>query len=110
MELDYDAMKFWFDVFLSICLVASLIYNWIDKKSRVNKAEIEVLTSEMIAINNRLLVVEADMRAMPSHEDLGRLYERINGMSADVSEMAGAIKAMTNQLSMINQHLISEGK
>jgi hypothetical protein len=31
-------------------------------------------------------------------------------MSADVSEMAGAIKAMTNQLSMINQHLISEGK
>jgi hypothetical protein len=25
MELDYDAMKFWFDVFLSICLVASAL-------------------------------------------------------------------------------------
>jgi hypothetical protein len=107
---DYEAMKFWFDVFVSICLVASLIYNWVDKKSRVNKAEIEQVNAEVVKLVNRVSLVEERMQSAPTHSDLSNIYNRINGMSDDVSEMAGAIKAMTTQLTLINQHLISQGK
>lgn len=109
MDLDYNAMKFWFDVFLSLCLVASIIHNWITNKHRVNKEEIEQVNGAVIELTGRVLRVETQMKSAPTHTDLSNIYNRINGMSGDVSEMAGSVKAMTTQLTLINQHLLSKG-
>lgn len=109
MDLDYNAMKFWFDAFLSICLLASIIHNWVSNKHRVNKEEIEEVGEALIKLTGRVLQVETQMKSAPTHIDLSNIYNRINDMSGDVSEMAGSFKAMTTQLTLINQHLLSKG-
>ncbi|AUZ85796.1 DUF2730 family protein [Methylophaga nitratireducenticrescens] len=110
MDLDYSALKFWFDVFLSICLLASLAHNWVSNKHRVNKKEIDQVNTAVVSLTGRVLQVETQMKSAPTHSDLSNIYNRINGMSQDISEMTGAMKAMTSQLSLINEHLISGGK
>jgi cbb3-type cytochrome oxidase subunit 3 len=110
MELDYNAMKFWFDVFLSICLLASILHNWISNKSRVNKKEIEQVNDAVLKLKDRVVQVEGQMKNAPTHTDLSNIYNRINGVSQDISEMSGAMKAMTSQLSLINEHLLNGGK
>jgi predicted nucleic acid-binding Zn-ribbon protein len=109
IAIDYEFWKFWMAAGNFIGILISL-YLFLTRLSRVNKDEIKNIADDIDEISDRLLVVETDMKAMPNHQDLSNLYQRINAMSDDVSEMSGSMKALTVQLSLINEHLLSQGK
>tara|TARA_R110002050_G_scaffold269917_1_gene412437 strand:- start:53635 stop:53967 length:333 start_codon:yes stop_codon:yes gene_type:complete len=107
--MDYEAMGFWFNVFITIGLFGNWLYMWLTNRQRVNKAEIEQVNKSVYLLTNQISLFEEKLKGTPTHNDLSNIYNRINGMSQDISEMTGAVKALTTQMSLINQHLINGG-
>ncbi|MDO8933543.1 MAG: hypothetical protein Q7U97_14210 [Rhodocyclaceae bacterium] len=46
----------------------------------------------------------------PTHDDLGRLHEKINDVGKGVSHLAGEMTGVKNLLNTINEHLLRGGK
>lgn len=109
MTLDYQALGFWFNAFITLGLFGNWLYMWLTNRQRVNKAEIEQVNKSVYLLTNQITLFEEKLKATPKHSDLSNIYNRINGMSQDISEMTGAVKALTTQMSLINQHLINGG-
>lgn len=124
--IDYTAWRFWWDVLQTCFLAAITIYIWWVNRDRVTQSRITQLKDdtaktvggirqEIGELATRLTRVEADCCHMPGHDDLGKIYERINGVSAEVadvsseiSEVSGEMKAMRRSLDLITQHLMEE--
>lgn len=109
MILDYQALGFWFNAFITLGLFGNWLYLWLTNRQRVNKAEIEQVNIAVNQLTNQISLFEEKLKSTPTHNDLSNIYNRINGMGQDVSEMNGAVKALSTQMSLINQHLISGG-
>jgi hypothetical protein len=56
--------------------------------------------------NTRLTRVEGEMRHMPTHEDLGRLHGRLDGIGQTLSEVKGSSEAGARMMGLIHQHLL----
>jgi signal transduction histidine kinase len=107
--IDYEFWMFWMAAANFIGTILLALYFFLTRRSNVNKTEIKELSDQLSKIDQRVLVVERDIQAMPSHQDLSNLYERVNSMSDDVSQMSGSLDALTRQLSLIHEHLLSQG-
>lgn len=110
MDLDYTAFRFWFDVFLAVLFAGNWVYTWLTNRHRVNKTEIQEVRQELVKVVSRIDIVEERMNGAPTHTDLSNIYNRMNGMSENISEMTGSLKAMTAQLSLINDYLLRGDK
>lgn len=53
---------------------------------------------------DRLTKVESQLSNMPSHTDLGKLYDRLNDQSRDVARMAGELSQINDNLRLLLRH------
>jgi len=61
-------------------------------------------------ISGRMTKVEAAVKNAPGHNDLAQAYERINAVAAEVSDMAGGVRALRGSVDMILDHLMNKGE
>lgn len=54
--------------------------------------------------SDRLTKVEGQISNIPSHTDLGKLYDRLNEQSRDVARMAGELSQMNDNLRLLLRH------
>ena len=54
--------------------------------------------------SDRLTKVESQLSNMPSHTDLGKLYDRLNDQSRDVARMAGELSQINDNLRLLLRH------
>lgn len=66
--------------------------------------------ARMDSHGDRITRLEAQLGALPTHSDLGDLYERINGVAASVAELVGENKAQRSLLEQMNRYLMESRK
>lgn len=101
-QIDYVAMRFWWDIAQTIFLVVMAIYVWIKSRSQVNSDRIEIVENKLSDIDKRLV------KAI-SHDDLEDIHKRLNGISRDLSKVEGEFKSNNRLLHSIDDFLRSQG-
>lgn len=113
-DLNYDAGKFWIDLVQTIFLAAVGLYGWISGRHRVTEERLKGLAVEMEGRlddhGDRITRVEAYTESLPTHTDMGKLYESINAVRSSVDQMTGEMKGVKSSLTLIHQHLLEERK
>jgi hypothetical protein len=74
-------------------------------------------SGDISAINGRITALEQRMQALPSHDDLRALQQRVGGLEVSVSVVGEKVNGLgqimirvEHQLTLVSQHLIQEGR
>lgn len=75
---------------------------------RIERVEAEV--GQRLGLHSeRLARLDSLLAQMPSHNDLGKLYDRLNEQSREVARMAGELSHMNDNLRMLLHQLKKDG-
>lgn len=118
-QFDYEAAKFWMGILQLFGLAALAVYTHITSKSKANATTINTVRQDMensydhveervSRAERRLDVFESRMENAPTHADLSKVYDRLNDVAEDLSGVSGQMRALSHQLSMVNQYLLNQ--
>lgn len=111
-EIDYGSARFWLEVVLLISNGGLWVYTGIDRKQRATAADLKTHMAEeekrFDRLENRLTALDRDMKAAPTHADLGAIYDSIKAVGKSVDTLSGTLAAQTRTLDLITQHLLSK--
>ncbi|AJF07775.1 DUF2730 family protein [Geoalkalibacter subterraneus] len=63
---------------------------------------------EIMALHgDRIRTVEGEVKHLPNHTDLAKVYRRIDQIHGDVHELVGAVKGLNNNLQLVHEHLLN---
>lgn len=79
------------------------------KASEEERRRVDLLDQDMRRNNERMARMEQDIERMPSHDDLARLYNKLNALSEGVSGLSGKIDGIEANLRHIVGRLIDKG-
>jgi hypothetical protein len=109
---DYEALKFWWAVAITLGNVGVFLFTYFSTKDKGNEtriAAVETSSSAKFAkLDSRLVKVETEIEHMPSTSEMGVLQADMQGLKTGVQSMAASLTAMSRQLEIINQHLLSQ--
>lgn len=117
-QFDYEAARFWMGFLQILGLVALFVYTHITNKSKANASAINTVRGDMEATYDHLEervvrcerrqdVFESRMDGAPTHQDLSKVYDRLNDVAEDLSGCSGQMRALSHQLSMVNSYLLN---
>lgn len=98
-KIDYSALKFWFDAAQYLITVAIAVYVWLSNRVNARSKDVEEM-------GNRVTKLEV---GSISHTDLGAVYDRINVVSQQMSNMSGTMDGIKGAVDMIQEHLLNNG-
>lgn len=119
--MDYQAMDFWWKVFITLMNAGVWLYLFLLNRNRVTNERInrmETTVNETIGTHSdRISRLEKDVSHSPTHDDLGKLYERMNGLERRLSDriehVSGAVQriegenaAQTRILNLVYESLV----
>lgn len=107
-QFDYEAAKFWMSFFQLVGVIALGIYTYMSNKTKANASAIEAVKDEFDDIKTRVTTIEGKLENAPTHRDLSKVYDRLNDVAEDLSSVSGQMRALSNQLSMVNQYLLNQ--
>ena len=113
--MDWVALEFWL---VAGQLVITVVGGLIGRAIKRNSDRIDKLEEKLEVKSGHIAALQA---AQITHEDLGRVYRRLDGvidsvsgmksdLSGAVSEVKGELTATSNQLGLIYGYLLSAGK
>lgn len=106
-QLDYEAAKFWMSFLQLVGVVALGIYTYMTNKTKANASAIEAVKDDFDGIKSRVTAIEGKMENAPTHQDISKVYGRLNDVAEDLSGARGQMSALSHQLSMVNQYLLN---
>lgn len=100
-----DLMKLWPMVIMLINAFVAWIA-WTMRQEFVRRKDCEACRTD---IHKRLSVVEVSCGTSPTHNDLGGVYDRINEVSDQVSNLTGTVQGVSRNVDLITEHLLNRG-
>lgn len=100
--MDYEAARFWLETAIFLASAGAWVYAWNVGRRAADRSKVDRMGAELAALAETV-------RNKPGHEDLGRIYEKVNGLHGDIKGVEGELKGIAHQLGMIVNHLL-EGK
>lgn len=67
-------------------------------------------SSETKQLNTRLTQLEAQVKYMPTHQDLANLRAEINKLAETTATISGQTRTMTDMLRTIQEHLLENDR
>jgi hypothetical protein len=107
MGLDYSHMRFWFDLVQTCFVIGLAIYTWIVNRTKANKDAIDLVDGRVTQIQERVTLLENDVRHLPDHDDLGAIHDKVNVVANSMSSIQGELHAINRTLTLINDHLLN---
>lgn len=107
-NLDYGAARFWMDALQVLGLIALFIYQHLTSKSKANASAIDAVRDDYGNLKDRIVSIEGRLKHAPTHQDISKVYDRLNDVAEDLSGVSGQMRAVTHQLSMVNQYLLNQ--
>jgi len=119
MPSHYDAWRFWLGVVNSAGTIAIGVYVWLVTRDRVTNKRITDLDKkmgEMLATfkekqsakctehQRRTSELEVSIQNFPTHDDIGAVHDRITSVKGGVDELAGLIKGMRDNVTLLVDH------
>jgi len=105
--IDYKAWQFWFLVVSALINVVVWVGVWISNKDKAQGKDIAEVKDEIRAVDTRVTRLE---ETQIGHDDLAKVYARINKVSDQVSEMKGSLENIGGSVDMILDHLLKSEK
>ncbi len=118
LDLDYRALQFWMNALQFAGLLALGVYTHFANKSKVNTSAINIVRGDMEVKHENLEdrvnrterrqdVFESKLDGAPTHQDLSKVYDKLNEVAEGLSGSRGQMNALSHQLSLVNQYLLS---
>lgn len=127
-DWNWDALEFWLTLAV---IVISAVGGWVARLIRNNSRRIDELEkggSEALAelrakaaadlraieiqLESKVERHESEIAALKAsqitHEDLGRIYQRLEPITSQMGEVKGSIDALSTQLGIVTQHLLEK--
>jgi septal ring factor EnvC (AmiA/AmiB activator) len=92
-----------------VCTGATWIYLRHEKRHDKTNERLDVLSGAIERLNRDVARVECNADAAPSHADLAKVYDSINGIAQTVNQLVGENRAQSDSLRMILNH-ITQGR
>lgn len=119
MDVNYDAARWWWEVFISVIVLLNFLYQWVTGRDRVTRSAIEtavkkfdqkhkVASFDISKLKDRITVVEKDMEKLPTHIDVAALYEKLNTTNRELGELSQNLKSTTSMLNTLHTHLLNK--
>lgn len=109
--MDYGALRFWFDVVQVVGTIAIGVYVWLANRQRVTTQSIRQLEHDVDERlddhGTRLSRLEEEVRHLPTHNDIGGVFKRIDQIHGDLKELTGAMSGLRRAVDLINDHLLN---
>lgn len=117
-SVDYGAARFWMDFLQVAGLIGLGVYQHMTSKSKANTTAINVVREDLEGQHRQLEervargerrqdVFESKLDGAPTHQDLSKVYGRLNDVAEDLSGVSGQMRALSHQLSMVNNYLLN---
>lgn len=114
MDLDYKALSFGLQALNTFGLIVVGVYSWISNRHKANASSIEAVKDQvledMTKIESRFARVESEIRHLPTHNDMGAVYERVNEVAETLSALQGQLQQMNSGVQMIHQYLLNQNQ
>lgn len=111
--MDLEIAKFALQVVNLAGTGAVALYMYLVNRNRVTNERITALEDKVDARiddhADRLARIETAAGRAPSHEDIGKLYERVNALSGTVSELKGVLTGVSDTLRLILSRVTERG-
>jgi len=111
--VNYDAAKFWLDFVALLAAGGSALYTWLATRGRATDDRIDAMETALdVRLDDqerRMIRVEEVLAATPTHQDLGRIRQRIDQIGQDLSALRGSAQESTHTLRLIQEHLLNGG-
>lgn len=104
--IDYSAWKFWFDLAQYLITIAVALYVWISRRDTARKEDMKSVNEAVVCMGDRVTKLET---GAVSKDDLGAVYNRINQVGNQVSELTGTVRGIKNSVGMIQEYLLNSG-
>ena len=105
-----ELLKFGFQVFQFLITGGLAFYVYMSKKDTVTNERIGKLENDIdtkIDLHGeRIARLEVKADKAPTHDDIGKVYDKINQVSDCVSRLEGKFEGATNTLQLIHETLM----
>ena len=108
-DMDYGAMRFWWDVAITLIVLGNFIYTWVANRSDRNTAAIAHANVRIDTIDHAVKHIQADVEHLPNYHEIGTVHEKINDVAGQVKAIDGQLTGINHTLQLINEYLIKEG-
>lgn len=109
MNFNWNALRFFLDMVVMFGVVAVGIYSWWISRNQAIKSDIFAVCGRVELVEERVTLVERDIRSMPTTADIFELNQRIACLHGDLREIKGTLKGLSRAVDLMNEHLISRG-
>jgi archaellum component FlaC len=96
--IDYKALQFWFMVISAVVNVVVWLGVWITNKDKAHGKDVAAVKCDIQKVDKRVIRLEENKIG---HRDLAAVYDRINKVSDQVSEMKGSLDNIGGSVDMI---------
>lgn len=112
--MDLETAKLAFQVLQFLLTGGVAIYVYMSNKDKVTNDRITKMESDIDATldkhGERIARMEEAADHAPTHDDLGRIHEKVNRTMELMGGLAGEMKALTSSVHLIHEHLLKGAK
>lgn len=117
MKTDYNAWRLGFDIFQLVITGAVAAWVWVNNRAKATETDVknvkECVDNDVKGIERSVNRVANRVTALENRiitkEDLGAVYDRVNGVAGQVSEMNGKLDGVIKQGEIIQEYLLTKG-
>ena len=113
--MDYEALKFWFDVAWKLGSVAAIVWLALSQRPRKNAQDIEDLAEKVAEHDGELKVLREELKRFPTTADQEKLHDRISNVNSclaetrvDIGKMVTAMEGVTSAVNRIQNYLLEK--
>lgn len=107
MDVDYGAGRFWLSAVQWVTTLAVGVYAWWTARNRATAKSIADVKNQVDGVDGRVLLLEDRAKSAPTHDDLGKLYERLGQINGNVERLVGEFSAHRRSVDRIQEHLLN---
>jgi len=100
-----DEIKFFWQVGNTLITALIGVYLYLTNRHRVTNERISALENDMDGRldthSDRIAEIEGRIAAMPTHNDLAKLYDKLNRVAESSSRMEGELKGINDTLRLL---------
>lgn len=109
-KIDYPVWRFWFDMGQYIVAFFVALYIRSSNRDKAQSKDLDAVKESTLKdfkeVENRITKLET---GTISHDDLGKVYDRINEVSDQVSNLSGKMDGLRGAVDMIQEYLLNNG-
>lgn len=107
--MDYDTVKVWLQVINMIATFALGVWLYLEKRSDKTNDRVSELSKQVDDLDKDVVALQTATAKSPSHEDIAKVYESINGLAATVNQLVGENRGQTDTLRLILNQITQKG-